>query len=557
MTVLTGIDPYDLDLPYEEFRPEQVEAIEFAANSTKRFIGLCAPGGCGKTGIALGLAQATGERTLFLSHTIGLQDQYMAIGAQAGLVDIRGKERYVCEDLGLPEGTKCKHGARENCEFTGGPRCPYEFARYTAKRSRLVNSNYSYWLRVAAKQGIELSNEEAQTEGRNPFGCLVLDEAHLAAEQLASSIGCVLRESHLKECGVEYDKDEGTIGSWVYWAAQYKPWAEQEFEAAVLESKEKNNQRVDLSRRRADDYERLIESMDKILTMTDEDWLVEKHDRGNSIEWSFDCVWPARYAERYLFAGVPKVVLMSATLRPVAMRLLGLYPEDYDWREWPRIFPAINNPVYHWPAISATPNKDGSVKTVRLSRNTPEADWDRVIENIDKFIDVWGEWKGIIHTGSYDTQTRLRQRSRHAASFFSNTRDPDSPNARSVCDDFKRADPPAILVSPSFSTGWDFPGDTCRWIIVVKIPYPATHTKVMMARDKKDKMYIPNIAMQDMVQGSLRGVRFMEDWCAVLITDGNMPWFMHQYKQALAPSYFNLQTTYSCPQPSPRWKNGG
>jgi hypothetical protein len=37
---------------------------------------------------------------------------------------------------------------------------------------------------------------------------------------------------------------------------------------------------------------------------------------------------------------------------------------------------------------------------------------------------------------------------------------------------FKRRKAPAFLVSPSMTTGWDFPYDQCRWQIIAKVPIP-------------------------------------------------------------------------------------
>ena len=63
----------------------------------------------------------------------------------------------------------------------------------------------------------------------------------------------------------------------------------------------------------------------------------------------------------------------------------------------------------------------------------------------------------------------------------------DSKNTFEVVERFKKAKPPAILVSPTVTSGWDFPGLECEYCIIGKIPYPTTTDPVIQARDKEDK----------------------------------------------------------------------
>ena len=74
----------------------------------------------------------------------------------------------------------------------------------------------------------------------------------------------------------------------------------------------------------------------------DGNWIWQLRNRGVQ----FDIIWPWRYAERYLFSGVEKVVMMSATLRPKLLSLLGLKRDEVDFKEWPCQFPAVLAPVY-------------------------------------------------------------------------------------------------------------------------------------------------------------------------------------------------------------------
>lgn len=102
---------------------------------------------------------------------------------------------------------------------------------------------------------------------------------------------------------------------------------------------------------------------------------------------------------------------------------------------------------------------------------------------------------------------------------------------------FKMADPPAYLVSPSMTTGWDFPDDECRFQIIGKIAWPDRRNKITDARCKQDDEYAPYIAMQQLVQACGRPVRSMDDWSETFCIDNSIVWFM-KYNKRFAPDWF-------------------
>src|SRR5580692_6671749 len=103
------VSPADLGLPekFSAWRTFQWDGIDRIISSTKRFVVICAPTGSGKTGIGLGAAALSGERTVILTATKGLQDQ-VAAEAESLVADIRGLNNYLCpiaESLGIPKDT--------------------------------------------------------------------------------------------------------------------------------------------------------------------------------------------------------------------------------------------------------------------------------------------------------------------------------------------------------------------------------------------------------------------------------------------------------------------
>jgi Rad3-related DNA helicase len=48
-----------------------------------------------------------------------------------------------------------------------------------------------------------------------------------------------------------------------------------------------------------------------------------------------------------------------------------------------------------------------------------------------------------------------------------------------VIEQFKKSKDPIILVSPSVTTGFDFPYEECQFQIIGKVPWPDTSSAVM------------------------------------------------------------------------------
>jgi len=111
---------------------------------------------------------------------------------------------------------------------------------------------------------------------------------------------------------------------------------------------------------------------------------------------------------------------------------------------------------------------------------------------------------------------------------------------------FKACRAPAILVSPSVSTGHDFPGHLCEWIIISKIPFPNHTTEVMKARLARMPCYTDLFTMQEFVQSCLRGCRSMEDRCEVFVVDDTVTGLMGRAK-LLKPRWFEIQVVGQIP----------
>lgn len=560
-TLLSPTDipsPADIGLPSHltAYRPAQWEAIEHALYSPERFQVLCLPTGIGKTLVGQSIQVITQDRAVTVTASKGLQQQYLSefgdpslhsnavllrklaakllgskklVGstqASKFLVDMRGKDNYDCSER---PRVSCADGARVGCTLCPSTFCTYHNALSTFMKSPNGLTNYAYWLHMNK----QVRGLEPKLGKGNPIKILILDEAHTAPTELANFLAISISERECKQVLKTVPPQSEDIKEWLDWA---KTWGAY----AVTEAKERGLKLVhapiqDVHRdlpdiRKLDGLGRRINSLrDNIKDATG--WTCEeKTNRNGGRYWDFDPVWPGLYAEKSLFVGIPKVILLSATIRPKTTGLLGIKNGDSQFREWPRQFPVHRSPIYHIPAV-------------RMNWRTTDAElleWVRVIDEILDSRLVQAERKGIIHTVSYTRQEFLWVHSRHRALFIGNDQDPNTPSAAQIVEQFKKRKDACVLVSPSFSTGWDFPGKQCEWQIIAKVPYPPSKSKVMKERMKRDPHYLDYLTMQELVQACGRGTRFEQDRCETFVVDDMIKGFAWRAR-AQAPGWFTIR----------------
>jgi len=524
MSLLLDIAPADLGLPHKftEYRPTQADGIDFAVRSEKRFIAARADTGIGKSLLAMTVAKAQAVRAVYLTATKGLQEQILGDFAPCGVRDIRGRANYSCRPYTkrLKHATTCEEGAERGCSHFATTGCPYSSAYMTVCASALSTTNYAYWLhirRAYSQMGMCEDDEK-------PIDLLICDEAHHILDQLAGFLQIKLPD---KEYGKLVSANQNGLmsdhsgGIWQRWAAGRI----KEGNATLKELRDKHGS-TEAARARDDDYaylERLQVRLRAISSM-DSNWTWETSDDAVS----FDPIWPGRYAH-LLWSGVSKVLLLSATICPYTLGLLGLVKGDYDYGEFTNGWPPNYGVTYYIP-------------TARMSYRSTEADYRRMVERIDEIIAGRLDRKGIIHTISYKRMRTFLDYSRYAKYMITNQ---SANGSISTAARYRDSKPPAILCSPSYGTGWDFAYDQCEYIIIPKVPFPYAETRVMQERNK-DAQYRIYCAILEMIQMIGRGRRAHDDRCETFILDNNFPLVMAKGKP-YAPRSFTVHKSNKVP----------
>ena len=74
----------------------------------------------------------------------------------------------------------------------------------------------------------------------------------------------------------------------------------------------------------------------------DKQWVVEEVKEG----FQFDPIAPGRYAEGVLLLGIPKIIVVSATLRPKTMYMMGIGKENFEFKEFDSVILTENAVQY-------------------------------------------------------------------------------------------------------------------------------------------------------------------------------------------------------------------
>jgi len=322
--------------------------------------------------------------------------------------------------------------------------------------------------------------------------------------------------------------DTISLERWAEWAVAQKPTISKEISRLNKIVKQGASKGV---RRELKSFLALRKSLIMMSEMDSQTWISDI----SRDYFEFAPIWPKAYTNDVLFLDVDKIMLTSATVCEKTTQMLGVDPYLNDLMEFPHSFPLKNRMLYHIP-------------TVRLNIRATELDIREWTRRIDQILRHRLDRKGVIHTVSYERRNHVLTQSQYRDLMVTH----DTATAIKTVSRFKNAEAPCFLISPSMTTGYDFPDDTCRLQILGKVAYPDTRNKIVKARCQEDKNYGAYIAAQQLVQAVGRGVRSKQDWCENFIIDDNIKWFMPKYREFM-PQWFReaYKSVKTIPSPKP------
>lgn len=512
--ISTAITPADLGLPakFHTWRPGQWASIETGLQTDKRFIALSTPTGGGKSVTCVSSAILEGKRSIYVTSSKGLQKQLHDDFSECGLVDMRGRQNYQC----VKGNISCSEGRILECHDAG---CPYNASRQEFLDADLASTNYAYYF-----------SSVMHSEGVGDCGMLILDEAHAAVQELCNAIE--IRLDHHKSNYIYNQLDSrppygDKIASWRTWAKFLLPKAQRYLKDLKQGGPNKQLSQVD----------QFVLTISRIASVS-EDWIL---DESNEYETLISPLWPTTYASTYLFRDIPRIILASATLVPKTLSLLGIEEKDSVFLSQDHTFSPDRCPLYLFGAC-------------RVDYKMSAGQWQETIGRIDMLISRREDRKGIIHCTSYDYQNKILRDSEHSGIMIA----PKSAREiQAAIEEFRDSPSPRILISPSITTGYDFPGTECEYQILLKVPFIDARSPVMKARSEADNEYLPYLVAQTLVQTCGRAMRGPDDRVENFLMDDHARWFLNKPEKRgyrhLTPSWFSRQIRYpdGPPQPPP------
>lgn len=506
------ISPQDLALPakFQSFYPWQESAILHLAASDPRFSLVAAPPGTGKTPMAISIAILRGDRILYLTPNRGLEDQLMVDFSSIGMFDIRGHSNYPCASTSYDEDGELSDLSCQGRQRNG--ECNYRNAVDIALQRQFVCSNLAHWIML----------QRADDPDRlGPFDLLVIDEAHRADDILVSSLVVKLYARTVHEyLSLDILSASASISEWRTWAKEAYSTARSVYRKISLANPNDNDSRLPRLTKLGRDLSRFLSHSEH------SPWVVEETPfRGaNRRGIILSPVWGKDYAEEYLFRGIERVLLTSATITPDTAKYLSI-PLDIknptsdtesaaEFYEIPSAFDPKRRPLIYLPPPFP-------FKPIRVQHNNTESQKQIWMRLIDSILESRLDRKAIVHSLSYRRARDIVSRSRLSVAMLSH-----DPGETSDCvNTFLHSSPPSILVSPAVEEGYDFANDTCRLQILPKIPFIDCRGPILQARVKDDPKYKDYLTAQRIIQIAGRPVRNSLDWAESFIVDAHWIWF--------------------------------
>ena len=519
--IIISENPADHDMPFNEWWPHQRHAaiqIADAIESGKRYIFLEGPTGTGKSGFPAILSKVMSPVTVL----VGTRDQQQQYEESFDWFRVVwGRRHYPCVLPSRQTSFLDAYGedpTYEDCLYSSDPKgcpeysnCPYPLAVEAARDSQARTMNYAYayysvWWR--AKHGRDI---------------LFCDEAHTLPEMIVGLSSIEVRENTRRKYNLPVfpmiaGSSTRIIGEAQKWSGQalvaMKKWI------ALARNVGGDERQL----RTANTFITRLEAILNLLDDVDEDdlWYISSGMTLGMIK--IRPVHAENYAERILTPAARAYVLMSATIgdHEVLASELNIPLEDIEFISLPHIIPADQRPVYF--------HSDAP----KLSSKTPDVEYRRQADIIERILSQHPEHRGVIHTASWHHARRPHGYLAHTGRMMLAEGERIETVKR-----FLESGDNTVAISPSWEHGLNFKDDAARFTIVAKVPFLQLGDPVVALRLKTKtgrRWYDWNAAIRA-VQACGRVVRGVDDWGYAYIVDGN--W--NRVKR-FAPQWFQPET---------------
>ncbi|WP_296864654.1 helicase C-terminal domain-containing protein [uncultured Methanobrevibacter sp.] len=240
---------------------------------------------------------------------------------------------------------------------------------------------------------------------------------------------------------------------------------------------------------------------------------------------SFNCVKEDYMVSHYLLKHTPHRVMMSATVggKIAFEENIGIKYTSTKVSKMSRVPSTFD--------FSKSPIK--VFTKYKMTYEKKDYSFEQLKPLIYKLINKFEGKKGLIQTGSYKNAKELYY-----------TSPPEIKKRLLIYNDSKeknimlkkhKASKDTIIIGPSLAEGIDLPDDLCRFIIILKVPYPTLTSKLVKAKMKLFPNWYASTTSNIIIQGIGRGNRNKTDYCQTFILDGCFKRLYNETKEQYSP----------------------
>lgn len=217
-------------------------------------------------------------------------------------------------------------------------------------------------------------------------------------------------------------------------------------------------------------------------------------------------------------------LFMSATIGEPNNYIKSISAENCMFLDLPSCFDFTKSPIYY-------------INKFKLSYDKKNENLPYVLSLIEYIVKNKCNQRGIIQTGSYEfakyVYDNINDEIKDRFLIYNNSTD----KAKYLEEYIESSD--KILIGPSLIEGIDLKDELCRFIIIMKIPYPSLGDKFIAKKFETDKEWYAWKTVNAILQGVGRGVRTPNDWCETFIIDGTFDNLLMNYRNLIPINFIS------------------
>lgn len=220
--------------------------------------------------------------------------------------------------------------------------------------------------------------------------------------------------------------------------------------------------------------------------------------------------------QKHIFDTCNHIVMTSATIGSKSTICENFGTNNIEFINIPSTFDFNNCPIYVNPR-----NK--------LNYSNKAKSLPNILKQVEQILDGYNSVHGIIQTGNYEVMNyvinNINEKYKKRLLYYNNTSE-----KREILEKFKN-NTNSVLIGPSLFEGIDLPDDLCRFIIIMKVPYPCLGDELVQRKIELFPTWYNSQTSNYIIQGIGRGVRNKTDWAHTYILDGCFSYLYNITKQ--------------------------